>query len=163
MSTEKDNLVQNSRVNEIGEWLKRNQGDIVMVIGFILVAAVSFGAGYLAAPGQQKSQMIIEAPEANILQGAMIGQTADRQIGDSAAQSQNVNQTTLNSTPGTTAKGMFVASKSGTKYFWPWSPYAKRIKPENLIWFSSESEAQKAGYTKSADFDSQAPAGYKAQ
>ncbi|MEK7203608.1 MAG: hypothetical protein AAB627_00835 [Patescibacteria group bacterium] len=40
-----------------------------------------------------------------------------------------------------------VVSKNGTKYHFAWCPSAKRIKPENQIWFNSEQEAISAGYT----------------
>ncbi len=45
-----------------------------------------------------------------------------------------------------TSTGNFVASKSGTKYHYPWCSGAQSIKEENKIWFSTAEEAQKAGY-----------------
>jgi hypothetical protein len=50
-----------------------------------------------------------------------------------------------------TSSGTLVASVNGTKYHFPWCPGAQRIKEENLIEFSSTSEAQAAGYTKAAN------------
>ena len=44
-----------------------------------------------------------------------------------------------------------VASKSGTKYHLPSCAGAKQIKPENLVTFSNEDEAKKAGYTPAAN------------
>lgn len=40
-----------------------------------------------------------------------------------------------------------VVSKNSDKYHYSWCSGAKRIKPENQIWFDNESLAQKAGYT----------------
>ncbi len=40
-----------------------------------------------------------------------------------------------------------VASKNGTKYYFSWCGSASRIKPENLVKFSSIEEARKADYT----------------
>ncbi|MEA3255749.1 MAG: Ada metal-binding domain-containing protein [Candidatus Altiarchaeota archaeon] len=40
----------------------------------------------------------------------------------------------------------FVGSINGGKYHYPDCPYAKRIKPENLICFSDEKDAQEQGY-----------------
>jgi hypothetical protein len=42
-----------------------------------------------------------------------------------------------------------VVSKSskGKVYHFTWCPGAKQIKEENKIWFATEAEAQKAGYT----------------
>ncbi len=40
-----------------------------------------------------------------------------------------------------------VASKSGTKYHFPWCPGAKQISEKNKIVFSSPEDARKAGYS----------------
>lgn len=137
--------------SQIGEWTKKNQGDIVLIIGFVFVALISFGLGYLSAPQMTKSPLIIEGPTAAISEQATSEQDASN-AQDGQSSSAAVGQGN--------EKGIIVASKNGTKYYWPWSPWAKRIKPENLVWFKSESEAQKAGYSKSSDFDNIAPAGY---
>lgn len=42
--------------------------------------------------------------------------------------------------------GGVVASKSGTKYHFPWCAGAKSIKEENKVWFASTAEARSAGY-----------------
>ncbi len=44
-------------------------------------------------------------------------------------------------------QGEVVASKNGTKYYFPWCGSASRIKPENQIKFASVELAIKAGYT----------------
>lgn len=43
--------------------------------------------------------------------------------------------------------GLLVGSKNGNKYHLPWCSGASRIKEENKIWFSSQEEAEKMGYT----------------
>lgn len=43
----------------------------------------------------------------------------------------------------------FVASKNGKMYYSLGCSGAKRIKPENEIWFSTTEEAEKSGYTLS--------------
>lgn len=149
--SENQNPVQLNRHGQAGEWLKRNQADMVLIAGFILVAAVSFGIGYLSAPGIEKSQIIIEEPQANISGAA---------AGDKSKPEENAGFLSPAASP-SQEQGLIVASKNGTKYYWPWSSWAKRIKPENLVWFKSENEAQAAGYSKSSDFDQIAPAGYK--
>jgi hypothetical protein len=50
-------------------------------------------------------------------------------------------------TPGTTVQGQYVGSKNGTKYYLPTCGTAKRIKPQNDIWFASAEDAQIQGYT----------------
>lgn len=140
-----------------GEWLKRNQADIAIFLGFILVAAIAFGAGRLSAPEIVRNPVIIDGPNASSslnLYGA-VSQPAGQAVGDSVAAPS----ATTGQTGG--AKGMFVASRGGTKYHWPWCSYAKKIKPANQIWFNSEAEAQAAGYSPCACITSEAPAGYQ--
>ena len=43
--------------------------------------------------------------------------------------------------------GQFVASKNGTKYYYPDCAGASRIKEENKIWFQTADQAKRAGYT----------------
>lgn len=44
---------------------------------------------------------------------------------------------------------VFVASKNGKMYYTVGCSGAKRIKQENQVWFSSKTDAEKAGYTLS--------------
>lgn len=48
-------------------------------------------------------------------------------------------------------EGVYVASKSGTKYHLPWCPGAKQIKEENKVWFATKTDAEKAGYTPASN------------
>lgn len=50
----------------------------------------------------------------------------------------------------TQAKGIFVGSKNGTKYYNPTCGAVKRIKPENYKWFASEEDARLQGYSRAA-------------
>ncbi|MFH0852177.1 MAG: hypothetical protein V1845_01035 [bacterium] len=136
---------------KIGEWAKKNQGDIALVAGFVLVALISFGLGYLSAPGVSKSELKIQDLQSDISQTAV-----DAVVGDGAAVNMG------NSQP-STEKGTIVASKYGTKYHWPWCSFAKNIKPENEVWFKTEAEAKAAGYSACGCIKSKAPAGYTAQ
>jgi len=47
--------------------------------------------------------------------------------------------------------GKVVASKSGTKYHYPWCSGAQRISEANKVWFDSVELARKAGYTPAAN------------
>jgi hypothetical protein len=44
------------------------------------------------------------------------------------------------------AGGQFVASKNGTKYYFPWCGTVKNIKEENKVWFPTREAAVAAGY-----------------
>lgn len=41
---------------------------------------------------------------------------------------------------------MFVASRKGKNYYYPWCSGASRLKESNKIWFKSAKEAEAAGY-----------------
>jgi hypothetical protein len=42
--------------------------------------------------------------------------------------------------------GQFVASRTGTVYYYPWCSGAEHIDPQRQVWFVSEKAAQAAGY-----------------
>ncbi|PIQ75279.1 MAG: hypothetical protein COV84_02015 [Candidatus Portnoybacteria bacterium CG11_big_fil_rev_8_21_14_0_20_40_15] len=152
MSTsENQNPVKLSWYGRAGDWAKKNQGDIALVLGFVFVALISFGIGYLTAPGVQKNPLIIEGPQTGISE-----QVASGQAGDAASAS--VLESATNAVD--SGKGLIVASKNSKIYHWPWCSAAKNIKPENQVWFKSEAEAQATGRTRCADFEKLAPAGY---
>jgi hypothetical protein len=149
---ENENPVKLSWPARLGDWVKRNQGDVALVAGFILVALISFGIGYLTAPGAPKNPLIIEGPQASV---------SETILGDnSSGTAENAAQSVQPASQQGSEKGLIVASKNSKIYHWPWEAAAKKIKPENQIWFASEAEAQASGRTKSADFDKSAPAGY---
>lgn len=50
----------------------------------------------------------------------------------------------------TSTEKKYVASKNGKMYYSLGCSGAKRIKPENEIWFSSKEEAEKSGYELSS-------------
>lgn len=137
----------------MGDWLKRNQADIVIAVGFILVAVIAFGAGRLSAPEIIRNPIIIDEPDTS---GSV------NILGD-VSQSLNAAGDPVKAAltgQGGLAKGLFVASKNGTKYYWPWCSWAGRIKEENKVWFNSEKDAQAAGFSAGACIASEAPAGY---
>lgn len=47
--------------------------------------------------------------------------------------------------------GSVVASKNGTKYYFPWCGGVSRISAANKVTFASKAEAEKAGYTPAAN------------
>jgi hypothetical protein len=150
MSTEqKQEPVQLAWYGRAGDWLKKNQGDIALVVGFVLVALISFGVGYLSAPGVSGNPLEIEE------------RGTERVTGEQATSSRAENgQGISGQADESPEKGMMVASKNSKIYHWPWCAPATKIKPENEVWFKSESEAQAGGRTRCADFERLAPAGY---
>jgi len=143
-------------LSQIGEWARRNQADIALVLGFILVAGIAFGAGRLTAPEIVRNPIIIDESNAsssvNLL--GSVSQTLATPTGESAMAPQGSQ---------VSARGLFVASRGGTKYHWPWCSYGEKIKEANKIWFNSEKEAKAAGYSPCACITNKAPAGYQSK
>jgi hypothetical protein len=44
---------------------------------------------------------------------------------------------------------LFVASKTGKSYYYPWCTQAEKILDKNKVWFETQDEAVKAGYSPS--------------
>jgi len=158
------------KIGIIKNWLEDNQADIVLVAGIILICLISFGLGRLSASKNEKEPVVIESQETgsselgtgSVLDSATqnINQNAVGQRSD-VVNSAAVQVGTQQAVSSNSSQGIIVASKNGTKYHWPWCSSAKKIKPENQVWFKSEAEAQTAGYAACANFTKLAPAGYK--
>jgi hypothetical protein len=120
--------------------LKPYEQDVILVTIIILVALISFGLGRLSKIRENRTPITIENAVRNIL-----------------ASTPSVDTATTATKPGFVANSatreekLFVASKNGTKYHYPWCPGALNIKEENKIWFSSKEQAEKAGYTRAGN------------
>ncbi len=66
-------------------------------------------------------------------------------VGESPATPLNV------SPPVASTTGVYVASKSGNKYYLPGCPGVANIKDSNKVWFATAAQAQAAGYTKATN------------
>jgi hypothetical protein len=159
-----------SNWEKIKDFIVQNQADVILVIGIILIALISFGLGRLTAPQVNKEPVVIEKQGTGNLElgtgsvlnsaGQSLNQGAVEQGSTStdSTTNQSASQQAANSN---NSQGIIVASKNSNKYHWPWCAAAKNIKPENQIWFKSEAEAKAAGYTPSDCFSKSPPAGYK--
>lgn len=134
-------------ISQIKLWVKENQADIVLVISVILIALISFGLGRLTAPNIIKEPITIKESIFSSQPAAISNQLT-------GTTTEITSQTPSNE------KGIIVASKYGKKYHWPWCTWAKKIKPENQVWFKSEEEAKKAGYQPCSAFQKLAPVNY---
>ncbi len=106
---------------------------LIIVVGF-----ASFGLGRLSTIEGAREPIRIEYPK-----GA---QTTE------AAATAAVAAATLAPATATTETGeMVVASKSGTKYHYPWCAGASQIAEKNKITFASPEAARKAGYTPASN------------
>ncbi len=120
-------------IKESFKKIKPYENDIILVFVIVFVALIAFGLGRLSAISEKKTPITIEN-----LSAATVVTTPALPAGrpDFVAS--------------TTAK-LYVASKNGTKYHFPWCSGASTIKEENKIWFSSKEEAEKSGYTPASN------------
>ncbi len=103
------------------------EGEIVLAAVIILTALASFGLGRLSSLRENKFPVRIETKN------------------QSAAAISSQNPKTES------AQNLFVASKNGQVYHFPWCSGAQRIKEENKIFFNSREEAEKAGLRPAAN------------
>ncbi|MFC1751649.1 hypothetical protein ACFLY5_00700 [Patescibacteria group bacterium] len=119
------------KLKTIKPFNKLNAGhinDIVIILIILLVGVISFGLGRISMFLANKVPVSVNL--------------ANVSTGDDAV---------------TTKQGfvveekLYVVSRNGTKYHYPWCSGAQRIKEENKIWFATKEEAEKAGYTPAAN------------
>ncbi|HNW71900.1 MAG TPA: hypothetical protein PKZ36_03345 [Candidatus Paceibacterota bacterium] len=127
-------------MQKIKHFIESDKGkDILVVIIVILVGVISFFLGRLSYTNPQKGLKIeytdqeasvvssFENPESNLKLTPSIENRANNE-----------------------GSGKYFASKMGHKYYPTGCSAGKTIKQENRIYFSSASEAEKAGFTLSA-------------
>src|ERR1035437_271792 len=121
-----------------------------IVIALILLAAgASFSIGQIThyenviKPVEVKSSDVI-LPFATTSPNEKVAQTSDTRVQVSSSLPKTQQSTV------TTGDGTVVASKTGTKYYFPWCGSAKRILDANKVYFSSIADARKAGLLPSS-------------
>lgn len=97
--------------------------DMLILAILVLASSASFGLGYMAGS---------ERPNADV---------------DWSVEPKPGNA----SSTATSAAGRVLASKGGTKYYYPSCAGASRITDANKVWFVSASAAEEAGYTLAAN------------
>ena len=107
------------------ELLGRIPKDALLVAIFLISCSASFGLGILTEREQGKGSAFA-APEAA-----------------KAAPAAAVAAVATSSPSG----GAVLASRNGTRYYFPQCSGASRISEANKVWFASEAEAKAKGYT----------------
>jgi len=79
--------------------------------------------------------------------GFGLGRLSKIEEGSQPVRIENIPTNKKDSSSNSLLPGQYVASVKGSKYHFPWCPGAQRMKEANKIWFFTEEEAQKAGYT----------------
>lgn len=114
--------------------------EIFLSLLIILTTFGSFGLGRL-------SKIYDSRPEVKIRLGDGSEMTNEvSQASNLTAQKENLTAVGV-----AEVSGKVVASKSGSKYHFPWCGGASQISEANKIWFDSAQAAEKAGYSKAAN------------
>lgn len=111
----------------------QNRDRVIIPTMVFLVGIASFGIGRLSAMESQKEPVKITT------NGSFQTESLSANVSESLEGSNIEGEIELKK------GGFVVASKSGTKYHFPWCSGAKRILEENKITFESIEEAKKAG------------------
>lgn len=124
-------------VEERAPRLRALPDDLFLGLIIILVAFGSFGLGRLSKIEGTKTPIRIEnAPTI----------TADTFSTSTQADTKNTPLVLDTKTQG----NQLVASKSGTKYYYPWCTGVQKIAEANRVYFTSKADADARGYTPSA-------------
>ena len=100
--------------------------DFFIVFLIFLVGFASFGLGKLSSFEKKKVPISVINTQESMYASVL----------ENTSKKENI-----------TEKGIVVASKSGTKYYYPWCSGTTKIKDENKIWFNTIDEAKARGLT----------------
>lgn len=139
--------------NQFKVFWSKYETKIIICLGMILIVIVSFEFGLMQGKKLQSSPLIIEK----------VGQTQDlssQGCSVSLPEAQNLTPETKKSTiiisdqvkNSVAPVGLncaYVGSKNSDKFYPPTCSYAKRIKPENIVCFTTAQEAISQGRTES--------------
>lgn len=122
----------------IKEFLLKYEYKIVLLIGFILISVISFEAGFLKGENWKQKPLVIE----KIAQSDITPETVQNTV-----KTQDLGLKTDNKPANQPQKDCaYVGSKNSNKYHVPTCTWAKQIKPENIVCFSSVEDAVAKGY-----------------
>src|SRR3989339_512567 len=132
-------------------WVKTNNKELYLATIIILTAVISFGLGRLSKIREEKTPITIE----NVKENAETGEskplsTSNVDKTNGAGIMLQNNSSTISSALSASLK-IFVASRNGKKYYYAWCESANVIKEQNRVWFSTQAEAEKAGYQPAAN------------
>jgi len=118
-----------------------NSRELYTISLILLVGFGSFGLGRLSRLAETREPLRVEQNSAKMLQASAIA----------AAPLYPSKVERMEQTIPMATGGQIVASRSGSKYHYPWCSGAQRISEENKLWFNSIEDARKAGYTPASN------------
>ena len=126
---------------KVKNWFLPREGELFLAAVTILVAAVSFGLGRLSALKSEKFPIQFIGSQNQAGAGVV------PLLSGETAKSDKSSKTS----PTPAGEKLYVGSKNGEVYHFPWCSGAQRMKEANKIFFSSREEAEKAGYRPAAN------------
>ena len=129
-------------IQEIVNKCKSDEVYIALVVIFVGIGA--FGLGRLSKIESARQGVTIEAPAAVV--EALV---AENSVSNLASGPSNTDFSPVSDSSKT--GGQVVASKTGTKYHFPWCAGARTISEANKITFNSAEEARASGYTPASN------------
>ncbi|HWQ60142.1 MAG TPA: hypothetical protein VN420_03270 [Candidatus Fimivivens sp.] len=126
-------------ISGMRDLLVRERTRILPLAGMVLVGVLMFEAGFLRGSSIAARPLVVEKPSSECQGGEVAGVTTDTNLPlKPAATSVAASVDAKNCA--------FVGSRNSTLYHLPSCASAKRIKPENLVCFTSVDDAQSKGY-----------------
>lgn len=129
-------------MGKIKDLFQKHESRIVLIIGFLLVSIIAFETGYLKGQERQDGPIIIEKPieSPKIEPESLLTQESINNGNNNilSQNSDNIDKAEKNC--------IFIGSKNSNKYHLPSCRWAKNIKPENKVCFSSPEDAINRGY-----------------
>ena len=125
----------------------KNEDKIILTIGFILIALISFGFGKISNYSLNNPPLEINDSQVDFVENFLKTENKTSEgkvLSDTSKTAVSTNKNSDNKND--KKEKQLVGSVNGKKYHLPDCHNAKRIKPENQIWFSSAEEAEKQGY-----------------
>ena len=126
--------------------------DLYIILIIILVGTASYGLGKISSYEKNKTPISVLKTKEYML-STVLESNSNKKIGDLssvvAATDQNISTDNINLP--VQVNGVIVASKSGTKYYYPWCTGVSRIKEENKVWFKSIEEARAVGLSPASN------------
>ncbi len=144
------------KIKQFSETLQSKE--IYTALLILLVGLCSFGLGRLSlleshkAPIQITNSLPFESSQAASAVSPLVKEAPESARAGVVASSEVKDQAPEVKSPVVpTSSGQIVASKTGSKYFYPWCGGAKQISDANKVFYHSSEEAKKAGYAPASN------------
>ena len=133
------------------EWAQAYGRKFLLSLGLIAVIALAFEGGFVMGRDRQVPPVLVEQPAESCPSLPSEPATQESQSPTQAPSAENSTDkgsmaptATHSQTSDTTCA--FVGSRNSNKYHLPQCSWAKRIKPENRVCFTSAADAEAKGY-----------------